>query len=124
MQIAESRLAGKRVLLVEDEALVMMLLEDVLIDMGCEIADTASRLDDAMEKAGSLAFDVAILDVNLNGHKTFPIAEILSRRGIPFVFSTGYEASSLPVSLQQAPVLQKPFQQRDLEQALGTALGV
>jgi len=121
---AESRLTGKRVLVVEDEALVTMLLEEGLIDMGCEIADTASRLDDALEKANSLLFDVAILDVNLHGQKTFPIAEVLSSRGIPFVFSTGYEASSLPLSLQQAPVLQKPFQQQDLEQALGTALGV
>jgi CheY-like chemotaxis protein len=117
-------LAGRRVFVVEDEALVMMLLEDGLMEMGCEIAASASRIEDALEKASSHAFDVAILDVNLNGQKTFPIAATLHRRGIPFIFSTGYGASVLPEPLRTAPVLQKPFQQDDLEQALGTALGV
>jgi CheY-like chemotaxis protein len=115
-------LAGRRVLVVEDEALVTMLLQDTLEEIGCEIAGLASRFGDALEKATALAFDAAILDVNLNGQQTFPIAEALRTRGLPFVFATGYGAGSLPASMQQVPVLQKPFQQRDLENALRAAL--
>jgi CheY-like chemotaxis protein len=110
------------VLVIEDESMVTMLIQDTLADIGCEVIGLASRFDDAIEKARSLLFDVAILDVNLNGRQTFPIAEVLSERGLAFVFSTGYGAMNLPQSLQKAPILQKPFQQRDLEQALQAAL--
>ena len=75
-----------------------------------------------MDKATSLAFDVAILDVNLSGEKTFPIAEALAERGVPFVFSTGSGAGGLPAPLQKTPILQKPFQMRDLERALSAVL--
>jgi CheY-like chemotaxis protein len=115
-------LTGRRVLIVEDESMVTMLLHDTLADIGCEIVGTASRFDDAMEKARSLSFDVAILDVNLSGHHTYPIAEMLAERGQPFVFATGYGAGSLPTPFQNTPILQKPFQQRDLERALRIAL--
>jgi len=119
---ADSDLSGRRVFVVEDESLVTMLIEDTLADIGCEIAGLASRFNDAMEKAQSLAFDVAILDVNLNGQHTFPIAMALTERGLPFVFATGYGVSKLPTAFQAIPVLQKPFQQRALEQALRTVL--
>jgi CheY-like chemotaxis protein len=99
-----------------------MLLEDTLAEIGCKVAGLASRFNDAMKKASSLSFDVAILDVNLNGQETFPIAEALNERGLPFVFATGYGSASLPSQLQHAPVLQKPFQQSELERALGAAL--
>lgn len=115
-------LVGRRVLVIEDESLVSMLLEDTLAEIGCEIAGLASRFNDAMKKAISLSFDVAILDVNLNGQQTFPIAEALNERGLPFVFATGYGSGSLPAQLQHAPVLQKPFHQYELERALGAAL--
>lgn len=117
-----ANLIGRRILLIEDESLVVMLLQDLLDDLGCQVVDTASRFDDAVEKANSLAFDVAILDVNLNGQQTFPIAEALADRGVPFVFSTGYGAASLPKPLQHAPLLQKPFHRRDLERALQAAM--
>ena len=81
-------LTGRRVFLVEYEALIIMMVEDALADLGCEVAGVASRFDDAVAKARKLAFDVAILDVNLNGLRTFPIAEIIQDRGIPFVFAT------------------------------------
>ena len=116
-------LAGLRVLLVEDEALIIMLVEDALADTGCEIAGVASRFDDAFTKAQTLDFDVAILDVNLNGLRTFPIAEAIKARGIPFVFATGYGATSVPDGLNAVPILQKPFASRDLERALRQALG-
>ncbi|MGD9922642.1 MAG: response regulator [Pseudorhodoplanes sp.] len=115
-------LAGRRVLLVEDESLIIMLVEDTLADLGCEVAGVASRFDDAVTKARTLAFDVAILDVNLNGLRTFPIAEIIQQRGIAFVFATGYGATSVPDGLNAVPILQKPFAAIDLEKALRSAL--
>jgi len=115
-------LRGKRVLLVEDESPITMLLEDLLGDMGCFVVAVAPRLPDAIEKAEMLSYDVAILDVNLNGKYTFPLAEQLMKRNVPFVFSTGYGRSIIPQGLQAVPVLQKPFQQRDLVEALRVAL--
>jgi CheY-like chemotaxis protein len=120
--MAASELAGQRVLLVEDEALVSMLLQDTLEEFGCAVVAEASRFDDALEKARSASFDIAILDVNLDGRHTFPIAEALAARGSPFVFATGYGASRLPDGLKDVPVLQKPFQQHDLERALLSAV--
>lgn len=117
-------LAGWRVLLIEDESLVAMLLEDALAGVGCKVIGLASRFYDAEQKAKSLSFDVAVLDVNLNGKQTLPIAEVLFGRGIPFVFATGYGVGFLPEHLQTVPVLQKPFEQHDLERALRAALSM
>ncbi len=114
-------LAGMRVMVVEDEALLAMWVEDILGEMGCEVVATASRLDDAMDKARALAMDVALLDVNLAGQLSYPVAEILQARGIPFVFATGYGAAGLPNGLQDVPMLPKPFQQDRLAEALRRA---
>ena len=119
---ADQNLAGRRVFVIEDEATVSMLIEDALVDMGCEVVDTASRLPEAMKKAAAVACDVAVIDVNLNGQMTFQVADALVTRGIPFVFSTGYGKSVIPNHFLHAPVLQKPFQQHDLESALRAAL--
>lgn len=115
-------LAGRRVLVVEDEFMVSALIEDILLDSGCQIAGVASRLNDALEKAKSLSFDVAIVDVNLNGQQSLPVAEILAKRHIPFVLASGYGASSLSEAFPNVPILQKPFQQKDLAQAISEAL--
>jgi CheY-like chemotaxis protein len=122
LAVAASNLAGLRALVIEDESIVAMFLQDTLADIGCEVIGIASRFDDAVEKAKSLAFDIAILDVNLNGRNTFPIADSLTERGVAFVVATGYGATNLPQSLQRVPILQKPFRQRDLERALRAAL--
>ena len=122
METPTNDLAGRRVLLVEDESLIAMLLEDILSDIGCEVAGLASRLQVAMEMANSLDFDIAILDVNLHGQRTIPIAQALIDRRKPFVFATGYGATSLPAQMEGVPILHKPFQQHDLEQALRAAL--
>ena len=115
-------LAGRRVLVVEDESMVTMLLQDFLEDMGCEVAGVASRLKEAMEKIESVTFDVAILDVNLNGQQTLPVAQALLASGRAIVFATGYAATTVPAELRAVPILQKPFQQEDLERALRAAL--
>jgi CheY-like chemotaxis protein len=117
----EINLKGRRVLVVEDDPLVAMLLVDMLEAIGCEIAAVASRLDDALEKAQHLSFDLAILDVNLDGANTFRVAELLSKRAIGFVFATGYGKACLPADLTDAPVLQKPFVERDVARALRRA---
>lgn len=119
---SENNLAGLRVLVIEDEALVLMLLEDTLHDAGCEIAGVASRVDEALKKAASLGFDVAVLDVNLNGRQTFGVARCIAGRGIPYVFATGYGAASLLSNFPDVPILQKPFQQQDIEAALRLAV--
>ena len=119
---AEVDLSGRRVLVVEDESRIAMLIRDTLEDMGCEVVGTATRFDDALEKATSLPFDVALLDVNLNGESSYPIAQVLADRGRAFVFATGYGISNLPDSLHGAPILQKPFMRRDLERAMRQAL--
>jgi len=113
-------LSGKRVLLVEDEALVAMLVEDMLADEGCEVAATASRLGEALAIAGdsSLEIDMAILDVNLAGEPVFAVAEVLAKRGVPFAFATGYGAGGLPDDWRDRPTLQKPFTAADVHAVL------
>ena len=113
---------GLRVLIVEDESLVSMLIEDTLADIGCTVVGVASRLDEALRKVSSLAFDLAILDVNLNGSETSPVAEALGKRGTPFILATGYGPGGIPESFKGAPILAKPFGQSDLERVLAAAL--
>jgi CheY-like chemotaxis protein len=122
METQTSSLTGRRVFLVEDEALLTMLLEDFLEQLGCELAGSASRLPNAMQQAQTLSFDIAILDVNLNGEQTAPIAELLRSRGTPFVFATGYGMAGVPAHLQTTPVVKKPFQMHELKAALCEAL--
>lgn len=122
MESANKELGGCRVLVVEDESRIAMLIRDTLEDMGCEVVATTARFDEALEKATSLSFDVALLDVNLNGKSSYPIAQALAEQGRAFVFATGYDTSNVPEALSSAPVLQKPFRRRDLERALRAAL--
>ena len=114
-------LVGRRVLLVEDESLVAMLAEDMLLDLGCEVA-IAMRFDKALGYARSEAFDLAVLDVNLGDARSYPIADVLFERGTPFLFATGYGAQGLDVAYQGVPVLQKPYQAAPLEHLLGHLL--
>jgi len=116
-------LKGLRVLIIEDESMVAMLMEDMLHDLGCTVVGMVARFDDALKQATSgPAFDVALLDVNLNGKQTFPIAEVLAERGARFIFATGYGEAILPQSLQGGPILQKPFEQETLERTLRRAI--
>ncbi len=117
-------LKGLRVLVVEDESWVAMLLEAYLEELGCEVVATASRLDEALEKAASLAMlDLAVLDVNLAGKMSYPVAELLRSRGIPFLFETSYGTAGLPETMRNVPVLTKPFGPDQLAAALQLAIG-
>jgi DNA-binding response OmpR family regulator len=115
-------LRGVRVLIVEDESLVTMLIEDILDEMGCQIVGIASDVEDALVKSSEHELDVAILDVNLNGSRSFRVAERLSELQVPFVFSTGYGSSGLPAAIRDCPIIVKPFQDQDLREALVAAL--
>ena len=111
-----------RILIVEDEMLVAMNIEDMLLDLGHEVAALASRLETALSLASEEGFDVAMLDVNLAGQASFPIADLLRERGIPYLFATGYGIQGIAEAHRKAPVLQKPFRARDLEEVLRAAV--
>ncbi len=118
-----SELAGLRVLIVEDEGAVALLIEDMLLDLGCDIAGSAADLDAACRLASSESLDLALLDLNLAGSSSLPVAEILRRRGIPLVFSTGYGVGSLPAEFQSYPTLAKPYVLSALQAKILLALG-
>ena len=113
----------RNILVVEDELMIRMLLEDMLADLGYQIVAAAARIEDAVTLARDADIDVAILDVNLNGHSVSPVAEILETRGLPFVFATGYGEHGLPERYRERPTLQKPFQQESLSRILAGVLG-
>lgn len=98
-----------RVLIVEDEMLVAMLIEDTLSDLGHQTIGPAMRLETALAAADNDEFDFAILDINLAGKQSFPVADRLIERGIPFMFASGYGAAGLIDPYCNRPVLQKPF---------------
>src|SRR5512146_950144 len=114
-----TNLQGLRVLVVEDEMMVSMLIEDMLGELGCLVIGPASRLDEAMQLARDAELDCAVLDVNLGGQPIFPLADLLRERGRPFAFATGYGDAGLRDVDKGSPVLQKPFREGDLARVLG-----
>lgn len=118
-------LTGRRVLIVEDESLVAMLLETILEDMECIPVGPASNIDDGETLARDTEhLDAALLDVNVAGRQVFPVAEVLKARGVPFVFSTGYGEGGLPEEWRGQPTIQKPFTEAAIRDALMKAMGV
>ncbi len=111
--MTERELAGRKVLLVEDESLVAMLGEDVLSDAGCRVT-VAMRLKEAMRIASEAELDLAILDVNLGNETSYPVAQILTDREIPFVFATGYAAAGLAEYYATHQCVQKPYGPHEL----------
>lgn len=110
--------AGKRVLVVDDEPMIRLLLDDMLTDLGYAMAAEAGRLEEALTVAKHGEFDLAILDVNLDGEPITPVVNVLIERGVPFVFVSGYARRGLPEEHRQMPLLQKPFQADGLARAL------
>ncbi|MGK9055696.1 response regulator [Neorhizobium petrolearium] len=117
-----SGFSGLRVLIVEDEGLVALMIEDMLQDLGCEIVASVSRLSKGRTIATTVPVDLAVLDVNLAGQPSFPIAEILQKRQIPFIFSTGYGIDGLPQEFATRPAIGKPFSSSDLQRAIAVAM--
>jgi CheY-like chemotaxis protein len=117
-----SPLSGRKVLVVEDEMIVVWLLEDMLVDLGCAIVGPANSVNQALAMIDAEAFDAAVLDVNLDGQMSYPVADALTARGMPFVFSTGYDKDTLRDGYRTFPVLQKPFHRSELGDALAKLL--
>lgn len=113
---------GLKLFLVEDEALVAMLLEDMLADLGCVVLDVAGTLDQALSRVDDVTAraDAAILDVNLGSEQVYPFADALAERGVPFVFATGYGRVGVAARYPAAQVLAKPYGPLELAAALAT----
>lgn len=112
-----------RIYIVEDEALVAMLVEDMLVELGHVVVGVGARLDDALSAATHIECDLAILDINLNGQLSFPVAHTLTDRGIPFFFASGYGAVGVHEPFKSSMVLNKPFSMKQLEHMLQQQLG-
>jgi len=112
------RVVAPRVLVVEDEMTVAMLIEDMVSELAYDVAGVVPRLEDAMRLVDSDTFDVAMLDVHLNGKTVFPFAKALEEREIPFLFATAYGVRGIPAEFQGHMVLQKPFGPVELRRAL------
>jgi CheY-like chemotaxis protein len=113
-----------RVLIVEDEMIIAMMLEDTLADLGHQVVGVAMRLPQAMELATTVEADLAILDINLDGKKSFPVAQVLADRGVRVVFASGYGAPGLEAPFLDAVVMKKPFEAPDIRSAINRAMGV
>ena len=111
-------LGGKRILLVEDEALVAMLLEDIVIELGGIVVGPEAQLDLAIASAETSVIDAAILDINLHGNRSYGVADALRLRGVPFAFATGYGESGVDPAHRGVPVLIKPYTGQDVARAL------
>jgi CheY-like chemotaxis protein len=113
---------ARRVMIVEDEMLIALMLQDMLEDAGLVVEGVANSLPSGLDLAKRSGAELAILDVNLNGEEAYPIADVLRGRGIPFIFSTGYGPGNLREDYQAAPQLIKPYQQELLSAAIASAL--
>jgi len=107
-----------RVLIIEDEAMIALLIEDMVGDLGGQVVGPATKFEQAMYLALQADFDLAVLDVNIDGLAVYPIADVLRDRGIPFIFMTGYDSSVIPQRYQHNCVLLKPFTNQTFSNAL------
>lgn len=109
---------GCRMLVVEDEMTIVLVIEEALRSLGARIVGPASRLDAALLLASETPIDAAILDVNIRGGNSYPVADILATKGVPFIFCSGYSDWVLEERHRDRPRLTKPFNSRDLENRL------
>src|SRR3954451_16852423 len=119
-EFAQNGLAGKRLLVVEDEYMIADDLACALEDEGAEVVGPAGTVVDALE-LGQLnrgRLDGAVLDVNLRDERVYPVADVLASRGVPFVLATGYDVASIPVAYAQMPRCEKPVDKRKLMRLL------
>lgn len=98
--------------------LVLIMIEDMLADLGCESVSAAATVDQALALIDANSFDAGMLDMNLNGNNSFAVADALAARGVPFVFSTGYSGHDMRDGYRDRPVLKKPFMDKELAEIL------
>lgn len=120
--MTDESLQGRRVLIVEDEMMISMMLEDMVADLGGTVAAVAASPKQALQFLEDQSPDAAILDVNLDGQNSYDVAAVLEQRGTPFLFSTGYGAAALEEPYRSRRVLQKPFRLEDLAEAMADIL--
>ncbi|QCK88027.1 response regulator [Phreatobacter aquaticus] len=114
--------AGRRILIVEDEMLVLMETQDMLADLGCDSVIVAATNEQAIALVEAQHFDAALLDLNLNGVRSYPVADFLAARGVPFAFTTSYGGHGLRDSDRERPLLVKPFEVAALGRLLTSLL--
>lgn len=119
----ERDIEGLRILLIEDEVVIAMTAEDMLQEIGCTVAAQASTFDEAMAQASMADFDLALLDINLNGVMSLPVAQALRDNGKPFIFTTGYGNAGLEKDFNDVVVVTKPYTLRSLSHAIRSAAG-
>jgi CheY-like chemotaxis protein len=112
--MTDKLLSGRRVLVVEDEMLILALIEDMLADLGCESVTAAATVNQALALIDAQVFDAALLDINLNGNESYSVANALAAHGVPFAFSTGYTGGDIGDRYRDRPVLKKPWRNEDL----------
>jgi len=113
-RVTDKLLSGRRLLVVEDEMLVLMSIEDMLAELGCKSVASAATVDQAVALIDTQDFDAAMLDMNLNGTKSFPVADKLAALGVPFIFATGYGAQDMRDGYGDRPLLKKPIRYAEL----------
>jgi CheY-like chemotaxis protein len=116
--LKDKLLSGRRILVVEDDMLIRLTVEDMLAELGCEAVSGAATIDQALGLIEAHAFDAVTLDLNLGGATSYPIADMLAQRGVPFLFSTGYGEHFLRDGYRDRPILKKPFPYEQLAEIL------
>ena len=115
----DDSLKGRRLLVVEDDYLIGKDFADALRELGADVIGPVGNVDDALDLlAETLDIDGVVLDLNLGGEMSYPIADALAERSIPFVFTTGYDSSKIAARFSEAPCCEKPVQLSDVVEAL------
>lgn len=120
--MARAQPPGWSIVLVEDETMIRMMVAEMVQDLGHRVSGEASELEQALRMVETVDFDLALLDVNLNGTIVSPLLDLLERMGRPFVFLTGYGRAALPQRHQNRPTLQKPFLQDALARVISDVM--
>jgi len=113
---------NSRILIVEDQAAISILVEDLLVDSGYDVAGTAASMDQALDIARNSVVDGAVLDIQLGDTPVYPLADLLHSIGVPFIFSTGYQGTTIPERFKGVPVVVKPYGSEAFVGALQAAL--
>jgi len=113
---------GHSIFLVEDEVMIRLMVAEMLVELGYKVAAETGDLNEALRLAQSTDFDLAILDVNVNGRVISPVADLICAKGLPFIFATGYGSSGVPAAYRDRPALEKPFQVEALSRTIESAL--
>ena len=124
MAVMSKPLAGQRILVVEYEMLVLIETQDMLADLGCDAVIAAATNEQAIALIEAQHFDAALLDLNLNGVRSYPVADLLAARGVPFAFATGFGGHGLRDGERERPLLVKPYECAALGKLLTTLLSV